>query len=154
MFQLLFLLVFKLSHHWSKRVSSCILLGPFLEKFGFNWWIICLQRCVTFCHTLTRISHRHTYMSPTSWTSVPPPTPSHPSGLSQSTGLSSLHHTANFPWFPLFHMVMYMCQHYSPSVPPLLPHLCPQVCALRLCLSSCPANKFISTIFLDSIYMY
>ena len=63
-FQLMFLLVSKLSHHWSKRVSSGILLGPLLEKFSFNWWIISLQRCVTFCHTSTRISHRHTHAPP------------------------------------------------------------------------------------------
>ena len=31
--------------------------------------------------------------------------------------------------------------------------LCPQVPSLCLCLYSCPAVRFISTIFLDSIYM-
>ena len=31
--------------------------------------------------------------------------------------------------------------------------LCPQVPSLRLCLYSCPADRFISTIFLDSIHM-
>ena len=36
---------------------------------------------------------------------------------------------------------------------PLLPPLCPQVHSLYLCLYSCPANRVISTIFLDSIYM-
>ena len=36
---------------------------------------------------------------------------------------------------------------------PLLPLLCPQVNSLCLCLYSCPANRFISTIFLDSTYM-
>ena len=49
------------------------------------------------------------YTCSPSWNPLPPPTPPHPSRLSQSTGLSSLHHTANFPWLPLFHMVMYMC---------------------------------------------
>ena len=37
---------------------------------------------------------------------------------------------------------------------PLLPPLFPQVFSLCLCLYSCPANRFISTIFLDSIYMH
>ena len=36
----------------------------------------------------------------------------------------------------------------------LLPLLCPQVCSLCLHLLCCPANRFISTIFLDSIYMH
>ena len=34
---------------------------------------------------------------------------------------------------------------------PLLPPLCPHVCFL--CLHCCHVNRFISTIFLDSIYM-
>ena len=40
---------------------------------------------------------------------------------------------------------------YSPH--PLLP-LCPQVCYLCLFLCFCPADRLISIIFLDSIYMY
>ena len=36
-------------------------------------------------------------MSPPSWTSFQPPTPSNPSRLSQSTGLSSLSHYSRFP---------------------------------------------------------
>ena len=35
---------------------------------------------------------------------------------------------------------------------PLL-ELCPQVYSLSLHLHCCPANKFINTIFLDSVYM-
>ena len=36
---------------------------------------------------------------------------------------------------------------------PLLPLLCPQVCSLHLLLHSFPANRLISIIFLDSIYI-
>ena len=35
----------------------------------------------------------------------------------------------------------------------LFPPLCPLVHSLHLCFYSCPANKFISTTFLNSIYM-
>ena len=45
-------------------------------------------------------------MSPPSWTSVPPPTPSHTTRLSQSPGLSSWSHTANSHWLSILHMVM------------------------------------------------
>ena len=46
-------------------------------------------------------------------------------------------------------------QRYSLSSPhPLLPLPCPQVHSLHLCLYSCPENRFISTVFLDSIYMH
>ena len=38
------------------------------------------------------------HMSLLSWSSLPPPTPSHPSRLSQSTSLSSLSHTSNSHW--------------------------------------------------------
>jgi len=47
-------------------------------------------------------------MSPPSWTSLPPPTLSHPSRLLQSLGLSSLSHIANFHWLSILHMVVYM----------------------------------------------
>ena len=36
----------------------------------FNWRIIALECCVGFCHTSTRISHRHTYVP--SLCSLPP----------------------------------------------------------------------------------
>ena len=43
---------------------------------------------------------------------------------------------------------------YSLISSPALPLLCPQVHFLCLHLYSCPANWFISTVFLDSIYMH
>ena len=50
-------------------------------------------------------------------------------------------------------MVVSMFPRYSPrSSHRLLPPLCPQVCPLCLLLHCCPASRFISTIFLDSIH--
>ena len=121
--------------------------------FILNWRIIALQYCVGFCHTSARISHGiHTSLP--SWTSLPPPIPSYPSGLSQSTGLSSLCHTANSYWLSILHMLMYTFPCYTPnSSHPLLSLRCPQVCSLWLCLHCCPANRFINNIFLDPLYM-
>ena len=51
----------------------------------FNWRMITFQYCDFFCHTSTWISHRCTYV-PLSWNPLHPPSPPHPSGLSQSTG--------------------------------------------------------------------
>ena len=51
-------------------------MAVFKQKlFIINWRIIALQYCVGFCHTSTWISSD---MSPPSWTSLPFPTPLHP----------------------------------------------------------------------------
>ena len=79
----------------------------FIYLLIFNWRIIALQYCVGFCHTSTWITIG-IHMSPPSRTSLPAPTPSHPSSLSQSPGLSSLSHTANSHWLSILHMMVYM----------------------------------------------
>ena len=117
-------------------------------KFIFNWRIIALQYCVGLCHTSAWISHRHTYVP-----SLPPhPTPL---GCHRAPGLSSLRHTANSHWLAILHTVMYMfpccCLNSSPS---LHPPLHSQVCSLCLHLHCCPANRFISSLSLDSIYTH
>ena len=48
---------------------------------------------------------------------------------------------------------MFQC-YFSYLAHPLLPSLCSQVCSLCLGLHCCSANRFISTIFLDSIYRH
>ena len=53
------------------------------------------------------------HMSPPSWTSLPPPTSSHPSRLPQSPSLSSLSHAANSHRLSVLHMVVYMFPCYS-----------------------------------------
>ena len=74
---------------------------------------------------------------------LPSPTPSQPSRLSGSTGLSSLHHT-NSHQRSILLMVMYMFPCYSLSLSHcLLPPFCPQVCSLCLCLHCCAANRII-----------
>ena len=86
----------------------------------------------------------------------PDPTPlSCHRALSHKANLSFLHHTANSHWLCILYMVMYMFQGYFfNSSLPLLPPLYPQVCSLCLHLHCCSANRFISAIFLDSIYMH
>ena len=102
---------------------------------------------------LVSATHQHesaigVYMFPPSWTSHPPHLT--PQGCHRVLDLKSLHHTANLHWLFL-HMVMYMFQYYSfSSSLSLLPALCWQVCSLCLHLNCCPANRFISTIYLDS----
>ena len=65
---------------------------------------------------LVSATHQHEsvtsiiHMSPLSWTSLPPPTPTHPFRLSQSTRLSVLSHTTNSHW-PMFHIRYHVCFH-------------------------------------------
>ena len=78
--------------------------------------------------------------------------PSHPSRLSQSTRLSSLCYTAGS------HQLFYTWQsiYVKPNLPvhpTLLFPPCPHVHSLCLHLYSCPANRFICAIFLDSTYI-
>ena len=83
-------------------------------------------------------------MSPPTWPSFPPPSPSHPSRLLLSPGLSSLSHTANSHWLSILHMVMLFPYYSLHTSHPLLstPQPCPYF--LRLCLNcmlhalSCP----------------
>ena len=83
------------------------------------------------------------------------PTPFYASRLSQSTEFELQHHRANFHWLILsLYVVMYvstlLSQFFSPS--PSLPCVHKSVCCL--CLQCCPADRFISTIFLDSIHVH
>ena len=78
-----------------------------------------------------------------------------PLGCHRAPDLSSLHHTTNSHWLSILHTVMYMFPCYSfNSSHPVLPPPCLQVCSLCLHFQCYPANRFISTIFLDSIYMH
>ena len=122
-------------------------------NFFLNWKIIALQYWFDFCHTSTWISHRCTY-APPSWTSLLPLPFSHPSRLLQSPSLSA----ESYIKFPLGLYFTYgrgMCFHSTFPLVPASPSYSPrpEVCPLRLCLQYCPANRFISTIFLDSTYM-
>ena len=76
------------------------------------------------------------YISPPSWTSLPPSTPSHPSRLSQSTGLRSLCYTGSSHLLSILHMVMYIFPCYSLNLShPLLPPLCAQFFSPHVCIS-------------------
>ena len=92
------------------------------------------------------------YPSP-SLLSLPQTPPPHPRS-SPSTKLSFLCYTTASHRLSILHVVVSRCHCYSPNLSrPLIPLLCPHVHSLHLHLSSCPANRFSSTSFLDPIYI-
>ena len=91
----------------ASKYDRFLLLYPlfFCHFIFLNCRILALQNFVLFCQTSTRISHRYTHV-PSAPASLPSPSPSHPSGLSESSCLSSLSHTANSHWLSILHMVL------------------------------------------------
>ena len=117
-------------------------------KIYFNWRPITLQYCIGFAiHWHESAMGEH--VSP-SWTPLPPPSPSHPSGSSQCT---SPEHPVSCIETRLVICFTYANKHvsvlfYRSSHPRLLPQS-PKDCSIHQCLS----YRIIGTIFLNSIYM-
>ena len=104
-------------YHITLSRVSCVLVGypwGFFFFFIFNWRIIALQYYVVFC-IQQHESVIGVQMSSPSRTSLPPPTLSHPSRLSQSTWFKLPGSYSKFPLaiYLILHMVMYMFQFYS-----------------------------------------
>ena len=52
------------------------------------------------------------YICSPSWTPLPPPSPSHPSGSSQCTSPEHLSHASSLGWRSVSHLIIYMFQCY------------------------------------------
>ena len=95
------------------------------------------------------------YMCSPSWTHLPLPSPSHPSGSSQCTDFEG---PVSCIELGLVICFTYGSKHismlFSQIIPPCLLPQCPEVCSLYLCLFCCLAYRVIITIFLNSIYIY
>ena len=139
-------------------IQMVLILNPYLSLVSlqqlvvcfFDWRIIALQ----LQQHESAINTLHIYPLPLESPSKPLP-PSHHSRSSQRTGLSSLCHTATPHYLSVLHTVMYIFQcHSLNSSHPLLPQVCLQVHSLHLHLFSCPEDRFISMLFLDSTQMH
>ena len=150
-----FIKIYYSVHLWLTVCPHCsvrFLTILFFKKatlFIFKGWLLYNIVLVSAIHQYESAIGLH--MSPPARTSLP--TTTHPTPLG--------HHRAPV-WDPciiqpiptahILYMVTYTFPYYSIHLShPLLSTLCPQVCSPRSC---CPANKFISTIFLDSIYKH
>ena len=89
--------------------------------------------------------------SPPSWTSFPLPPHPHPLGCHRTLNLSSLNHIANSHQVSYFtYGNIHVSTPLSPLSPPSPSPALPTVCSLCLFLHCCPADSFISTVFLGS----
>ena len=109
------------------------------------------QYCVGFWHPSTRISHRYTHVP--SLLNLPPTSlPIPPLVTEYWAELPGSH--SKFP--PAVYLTWgsgYAPMLVSQLAPPSPSPTVSTVCSLRLHLHCCPANRNISTIFLDSIHM-
>ena len=136
---------------WQAIVHSITKSWTWLRKLTMHACIISLHYCVHFCCTTKWISYMYTYVpSFLNLSLTPHPTPL--GHLENWAELLVLH--SSFP-LAIHHTHGSVCASMMLSrlIPPSPSPPCPQVCSRRLCLYFCPANRFINTIFLDSIYM-
>ena len=94
------------------------------------------------------------YISSHSWTSLPPPSSYHPSGLSQYT--SPKHPVSCIePRLAIhfLHDIIHISMPFSQIIPPIPLPQSPKDCSIHLCLFCCLAYRVIITNFLNSIYM-
>ena len=129
--------------NWNTANTTNTKLAKLVSDYSLHPEHILLKMCIYFYLTgdynivLASTIRQHgsaivIHMSPPSWVSCPPPTPSYHSRLSQSPSLSSLSHTANSHWLSILHMLAYMFPRYSlhlshsllPTPPPCVPYVC------------------------------
>ena len=100
-----------------KSSSTANLYFLFFKCIYFNWSLITLQYCSSFCHTLTWISH--------GCTCVPhPDPPSHlplhpiPQGHPSAPALSTLSHALNLDWWCFTYDNIHISMPFSQIIPP------------------------------------
>ena len=89
--------------HMNELSSESAIFLFFLSFFKIYFIII-------FCLFLPYIDMNQPciYMCSPSWTPLPPPSPSHPSGSSQCTSPEHLSHASNLGWWSVSHLIIYM----------------------------------------------
>ena len=94
------------------------------------------------------------YMCSLSWNPLPPPSPYHPSGLSQCT-IPKLPVSCIEPGLAIHFLydIIHVLMPFSQIILPLPLPQSPKDCSIHLCLFCCLPYRVVITIFLKSIYM-
>ena len=133
---------------WAKSCEAIFL--PWLTCFKFcfsNWSINALPGCAAFCWAVTWTSYMQTYR-PLSLSSTPTPPPGH-----HGTPGWAPRAVPQPPLIIHFTHVAYLSRYCSIRPTPSLLAVS-TVRSLCLCLYSCPADRLISIVSLDSIHMH
>ena len=95
------------------------------------------------------------YTCSQSWTTLPPPSPYHPSGSSQCTS-PKLPVSCIEPGLAIHFLydIIHVSMPFSQIIPRLPLPQSPKDCSIHLCLFCCLTYRIIVTIFLNSIYMH
>ena len=127
-----------------------------LTLYFFNWFLIgrqLLNNVVLVSALQWHESAIGIQMSSLFLTSFPPPIPSCPSRLSQSTWLRSQCHRANSHWLSTLHMVVFMLQSTLSICPTLsFPH-CVHKSILYVCISTAAPQIHSSVPFFQIPYI-
>ena len=128
-----------------------------MKLFTFIYFLIYLNwRLITIlCWFLPYIdmNQPRVHMCPRSRTPLPPPSPPHPSGLSQCTGFECPASCIQLGLVICFtHGNIHVSVLFSQSSHPRLLPQSPKLCSLYLCLFCCLAYRVVIIIFLNSIY--
>ena len=138
-----------------QRLSHFIfILFIYILKFiYFNWRLITLQYCRVFLPYID-MNQPWVYMCPPSWSPLPHPSPSHPSGLSQCTNLECPVSCIKLGLVIYFTYDNINFNAVISNYPTLAFCHRAQKSDLYICLFCCHAYRVVITIFLNSIYMH
>ena len=130
------------------------LFSFFYFLFFFNFSIFFLLYNIVLVLPYINMHLPWVYTCSPSWTSLPPPSPFHPSVSSQCTS-PKLPVSCIKPGLAIHFLydIIHVLTPFSQIIPAFRLPQSPKDCSIHLCLFCCLAYRVVVTIFLNSIYM-